>query len=56
MIWFFGSGIIVITIVLGLSSPAEAIISAFESTIDDNEYLGTLDFTEEGTGLSPLFT
>ena len=45
-----------IATVLGISSPAEAVIFAFESFIDGGEYSGMLEFAGEGSGLSPLFT
>lgn len=53
---FSGGGIVAIATVLGISSPASAVIFAFESFINENEYSGTLEFSGEGSGLSPLFT
>jgi hypothetical protein len=42
--------------VLGAVAPAQAAIFSFSATINGNDYDGTLEFSGEGTGLSPLFT
>lgn len=49
-------GITTLTVILGISSQAHAVTFKFESNINGNQYLGTLEFVGEGTGLAPLFT